>query len=41
MAGVVILSQALRAFGLDEARVSERDILWGVALESARRGGAL
>jgi exopolyphosphatase/guanosine-5'-triphosphate,3'-diphosphate pyrophosphatase len=41
VAGVVILSQALRAFGLDEARVSERDILWGVALESAQRGGAI
>jgi exopolyphosphatase/guanosine-5'-triphosphate,3'-diphosphate pyrophosphatase len=41
VAGVVILSQALRAFGLDEARVSERDILWGVALGSAQRGGAV
>jgi exopolyphosphatase / guanosine-5'-triphosphate,3'-diphosphate pyrophosphatase len=41
VAGVVILSQALRAFGLQETRVSERDILWGVAMETAQRGGAI
>ena len=39
VAGVVVLSRALRTFGLREARVSERDILWGVALEAARRRG--
>jgi exopolyphosphatase / guanosine-5'-triphosphate,3'-diphosphate pyrophosphatase len=41
VAGVVVLTQALRAFGLDEARVSERDILWGVAMETASRGRAV
>ena len=40
VAGVVILCEALRAFGLGETRVSERDILWGVAMEAAERGGA-
>jgi exopolyphosphatase / guanosine-5'-triphosphate,3'-diphosphate pyrophosphatase len=34
VAGVVILLEALGAFGLDLVEVSERDILWGVALES-------
>jgi exopolyphosphatase/guanosine-5'-triphosphate,3'-diphosphate pyrophosphatase len=32
VAGVVILLEALRAFGLDEVEVSEHDILWGAAL---------
>jgi exopolyphosphatase/guanosine-5'-triphosphate,3'-diphosphate pyrophosphatase len=41
VAGIVVLSEALRAFGLAETRVSERDILWGVALEAAARGGAI
>jgi exopolyphosphatase/guanosine-5'-triphosphate,3'-diphosphate pyrophosphatase len=41
VAGVVILSQALRAFGLEETRVSERDILWGVGMETASRGRAI
>jgi exopolyphosphatase / guanosine-5'-triphosphate,3'-diphosphate pyrophosphatase len=41
VAGVVILSSALRAFGLSETRVSERDILWGVALEAGRGGRAI
>jgi exopolyphosphatase/guanosine-5'-triphosphate,3'-diphosphate pyrophosphatase len=41
VAGVVVLSEALRAFGLEETRVSERDILWGVALDTAERGGAI
>jgi exopolyphosphatase/guanosine-5'-triphosphate,3'-diphosphate pyrophosphatase len=35
-AGVVILIEALSAFGLDRCGVSERDILWGVALQAAR-----
>jgi exopolyphosphatase/guanosine-5'-triphosphate,3'-diphosphate pyrophosphatase len=33
VAGVVILIQAMRAFGLDEIEVSEHDILYGAALE--------
>ena len=37
VAGVVMLIEALRAFGLDEVEVSENDILRGVAL---RRAGA-
>jgi exopolyphosphatase / guanosine-5'-triphosphate,3'-diphosphate pyrophosphatase len=41
VAGIVVLSEALRAFDLDVTRVSERDILWGVALEAAERGGAV
>jgi exopolyphosphatase/guanosine-5'-triphosphate,3'-diphosphate pyrophosphatase len=36
VAGVVILIQVMRAFGLDEIEVSEHDILYGAALESAR-----
>ena len=35
VAGVVILVEAMRAFGLDEIRVSEHDILYGVALDAA------
>jgi exopolyphosphatase/guanosine-5'-triphosphate,3'-diphosphate pyrophosphatase len=35
VAGVVILIQVMRAFGLDEIEVSEHDILWGAALEAA------
>jgi exopolyphosphatase/guanosine-5'-triphosphate,3'-diphosphate pyrophosphatase len=35
VAGVVILIQAMRAFGLNEIEVSEHDILWGAALEAA------
>jgi exopolyphosphatase / guanosine-5'-triphosphate,3'-diphosphate pyrophosphatase len=35
VAGVVILVQVMRAFGLDEVEVSERDILHGAALERA------
>jgi exopolyphosphatase/guanosine-5'-triphosphate,3'-diphosphate pyrophosphatase len=35
-AGVVILVEVLSAFGLDRCGVSERDILWGVALQAAR-----
>jgi len=36
VAGVVILIQVMRAFGLSEIEVSEHDILYGTALESAR-----
>ena len=35
VAGVVILIQAMRAFGLQEIEVSEHDILYGAALEAA------
>jgi exopolyphosphatase/guanosine-5'-triphosphate,3'-diphosphate pyrophosphatase len=35
VAGVVILIQVMRAFGLSEIEVSEHDILWGTALEAA------
>jgi exopolyphosphatase / guanosine-5'-triphosphate,3'-diphosphate pyrophosphatase len=34
VAGTVILLEVLGAFGLDAFEASERDILWGVALES-------
>jgi exopolyphosphatase/guanosine-5'-triphosphate,3'-diphosphate pyrophosphatase len=36
VAGTVILLEVLAAFGLAEVGVSERDILWGVALDEAR-----
>jgi exopolyphosphatase/guanosine-5'-triphosphate,3'-diphosphate pyrophosphatase len=39
VAGVVILIQVMRAFGLSEIEVSEHDILYGVALESAGHNG--
>jgi len=35
VAGVVILLEILKAFGLESVTTSERDILWGVALEIA------
>jgi exopolyphosphatase/guanosine-5'-triphosphate,3'-diphosphate pyrophosphatase len=35
VAGVVVLTRALAAFGLREVEVSDRDILWGAALELA------
>ena len=35
IAGVVILIQVMRAFGLKEIEVSEHDILYGAALEAA------
>jgi len=38
VAGVVILIQVMRAFGLSEIEVSEHDILYGAALEAAGRG---
>jgi exopolyphosphatase/guanosine-5'-triphosphate,3'-diphosphate pyrophosphatase len=36
VAGVVVLSGVLDCFGLGEVEVSDRDILWGVAMELAR-----
>jgi exopolyphosphatase / guanosine-5'-triphosphate,3'-diphosphate pyrophosphatase len=36
VAGVVILVEAMRAFGLDEVTVSEHDILYGTALAAAQ-----
>ncbi len=39
VAGVVILLEALRAFGLNEVEVSEHDILWGAALTVAADAG--
>lgn len=36
VAGVVILVEVMRAFGLDRITVSEHDILYGAAIESAR-----
>ena len=36
LAGSVILLGVMRAFGLGSVTVSERDILWGAALESAQ-----
>jgi exopolyphosphatase/guanosine-5'-triphosphate,3'-diphosphate pyrophosphatase len=39
VAGVVILIQVMRAFGLSEIEVSEHDILWGAALEAASPNG--
>ena len=36
VAGIVILIQVMRAFGLAEIEVSEHDILYGAALESAQ-----
>jgi exopolyphosphatase / guanosine-5'-triphosphate,3'-diphosphate pyrophosphatase len=38
VAGVVVLSSVLDCFGLSEVEVSDRDILWGVAIELARAG---
>jgi exopolyphosphatase/guanosine-5'-triphosphate,3'-diphosphate pyrophosphatase len=35
VAGVVILVEVMRAFGLDEVEASEHDILWGSALATA------
>lgn len=37
VAGVVILLEVMRAFGLDEVEVSEHDILYGAALAAATR----
>jgi exopolyphosphatase/guanosine-5'-triphosphate,3'-diphosphate pyrophosphatase len=38
VAGVLILQAVLEHFGLDRVEVSEHDILWGVALDTGRRG---
>ena len=38
VAGIVILIQVMRAFGLDEIEVSEHDILWGAAIDAAGAG---
>jgi exopolyphosphatase/guanosine-5'-triphosphate,3'-diphosphate pyrophosphatase len=38
VAGMIVLSEALRAFGLDEVEVSEHDILYGGALRLAGAG---
>jgi exopolyphosphatase/guanosine-5'-triphosphate,3'-diphosphate pyrophosphatase len=38
VAGLVLLIEAMRAFGLDEVEVSEHDILRGAALERVRGG---
>ena len=35
VAGTILLGEVLRAFGLDGFEVSDRDILWGVALDAA------
>jgi exopolyphosphatase/guanosine-5'-triphosphate,3'-diphosphate pyrophosphatase len=37
VAGVVILERVLRTFGLGEVEVSDRDILWGAAIELATK----
>jgi exopolyphosphatase/guanosine-5'-triphosphate,3'-diphosphate pyrophosphatase len=37
VAGTLVLLEVLGAFGLDAVEVSERDILWGVALDSTFR----
>jgi len=39
IAGVVILVEAMRAFDLDRIRVSEHDILYGTAIETASERG--
>ena len=41
VAGVVILIQAMRAFGLSEIQVSEHDILYGAALETAHAAASI
>ncbi len=38
VAGVVILVEVMRAFDLERIEVSEHDILYGAAIEAARRG---
>jgi exopolyphosphatase/guanosine-5'-triphosphate,3'-diphosphate pyrophosphatase len=38
VAGVAILIEALGLFELDRVTISERDILWGAALDRAQRG---
>jgi exopolyphosphatase/guanosine-5'-triphosphate,3'-diphosphate pyrophosphatase len=41
VAGVVILLRVLAAFALDEVEVSDRDILWGVALDLEKRASSI
>jgi exopolyphosphatase/guanosine-5'-triphosphate,3'-diphosphate pyrophosphatase len=41
VAGVIILIQVMRAFGLSEVEVSEHDILYGAALEAAKASSLL
>ncbi len=36
VAGTIFISEAIRAFGLDQAEISEHDILYGVALSAAQ-----
>jgi exopolyphosphatase / guanosine-5'-triphosphate,3'-diphosphate pyrophosphatase len=38
VAGMIVLSEAMRAFALDQVEVSEHDILYGGALRLARVG---
>jgi exopolyphosphatase/guanosine-5'-triphosphate,3'-diphosphate pyrophosphatase len=38
VAGVVILIEVMRAFGLDRVEVSEHDILYGAAIDAAGAG---
>ena len=40
VAGVVILVEAMRAFGLEEITVSEHDILYGTAIAATRRNSS-
>ena len=40
VAGIVILAEVMRAFGLDQILVSEHDILWGAALATADQDSA-
>jgi exopolyphosphatase/guanosine-5'-triphosphate,3'-diphosphate pyrophosphatase len=37
VAGVIILAEMMRAFGLESIEVSEHDILWGAALAAANQ----
>jgi exopolyphosphatase/guanosine-5'-triphosphate,3'-diphosphate pyrophosphatase len=39
IAGVVILVEAMRSFGLDQIEVSEHDILYGTAISAASQAG--
>jgi len=41
VAGVVILVEVMRAFGLDEIAVSEHDILYGTAISASRKNSSI
>src|SRR3954452_4411500 len=41
VAGVVILVEVMRAFGLEEIRVSEHDILYGTAITASRKNPSI